>query len=291
MDGALILDKPAGISSHSAVLKVRRLLSEPRIGHLGTLDPFATGVLVLLLGQATRLARFYRDRDKTYEGTIRFGFSTDSYDRTGKPDSPERETNLDAGEIGRVLGEFLGTRLQQPPPFSAKKVGGVRAYELARKGKDPHLQAVAVTIHELEMLSLAGPLLRFRTRVSPGTYIRSLAHELGERLGPGAHLEQLRRTAAGEFTENEALRFEQLEERSRNGAVPLIPMERLLPDIPVAVLPPEALAPVSHGNSVAVDCSAEWVRLFDQSGSLAAIAEHIGEGLCHPIVVFGSEHG
>jgi len=291
MDGALILDKPEGLSSHSCVVKVRRLLSEPRIGHLGTLDPFATGVLVLLLGQATRLARFYRERDKTYEGTIRFGFSTDTYDRTGKPTSPERETKLDAGELRSALAEFVGTRLQQPPPVSAKKVGGVRAYRLARKGEAPQLAPASVTIHEMEILSLEGPFLRFRTRVSSGTYIRSLAHDLGERFGVGAHLSQLRRTAAGEFTESQAVSFERLEELAREGAVPLIPLECLLPEFPAVVLPPEAIGPVSHGNSVAIDCSANWVRLVAESGKLAAVAERLGERLYHPVVVFSSERG
>ena len=286
MHGALILDKPEGISSHSAVQKARRLLAERQIGHLGTLDPFATGVLVLLIGNATRLARFYRDRDKTYEGVIRFGFSTDSYDRTGAPTSPALSPQLNEADIRGHLAAFLGARLQTPPGISAKKVGGIRAYKLTRQGELPILTPVPVTIHELEMTSLEGPFLGFRARVSSGTYIRSLAHELGERLGVGAHLHQLRRTAVGEFALSRAITLEQLEQQIQRGANSLILMEKLLPDFPAVVLDADAARTVSHGNSVQVDCSATWARLVDGSGKLTAIAERDVDHLYHPVVVF-----
>ena len=291
MDGAIILDKARGISSHSAVLAVRRLLGQPKIGHLGTLDPFATGVLVLLVGKATRLARFYRDREKTYEGTIRFGYSTDSYDSTGKPTSPEQAPSLDAEEIRRLFGDFLGNSLQQPPPVSAKKVGGVPAYRIARKGLEPALRAVPVTIHELELLSVDGPLAKFCARVSSGTYLRSLAHDLGERMEVGAHLTELRRTAVGEFAEAGALPFEQLEERVRQGALPLIRIEELLSEFPAFALTPSTAQSATHGNSVTLECSAMWVRLLDESGKLTAVAERAAEDLYHPVVVFSSKHG
>src|ERR1035437_5428119 len=264
MHGALILDKPEGITSHSAVQRARRLLAERHIGHLGTLDPFATGVLVLLVGNATRLARFYRDRDKTYEGTIRFGFSTDSYDRTGAPTSPELSPQLNEPELRRLLAAFLGPRLQTPPAISAKKIGGVRAYRLARQGEQPKLSPVPVTIHEFEMTSLDGPFLGVRARVSSGTYIRSLAHELGERLGVGAHLHQLRRTAVGEFALSQAFSLEQLEQEIQRGANLLMPMESLLPEFPAVVLDAGAMRAVSHGNSVPVACLTPWVRLVDE---------------------------
>ena len=188
MDGALVLDKPAGITSHDAVVAVRRLLSESRIGHLGTLDPFATGVLVLLLGRATRLARYFEDRDKAYSGTIRFGFSTTTYDIEGSATSPDCNPVLTEGDLRTVFRDFLGRRLQEPPPYSAKKISGVRAYRLARRGEAVSLKAKSVVIHELELISVEGPYVRFRSRVSTGTYIRSLAHELGKRMGFGAHL-------------------------------------------------------------------------------------------------------
>jgi len=205
MDGALVIDKPAGITSHAAVVAVRRLLSEPRVGHLGTLDPLASGVLVLLLGRATRLARFYLDRDKSYIGVIRLGFATTTYDREGQATSPDCAPALVESELRALFREFLGTRLQEPPPYSAKKISGVPAYRLARKGKLVTLQAAPVTIHELELLAVEGPLVRFRTRVSSGTYVRSLAHELGQRLQVGGHLTELRRTAVGEFDESMAV--------------------------------------------------------------------------------------
>lgn len=288
MDGAVVLDKPKGITSHTAVQRARRLLPEPRIGHLGTLDPFATGVLVLLVGSATRLARFYRDREKSYEGTIRFGYSTDSFDCTGTPTSPRLEPRLDAGELRRLFGEFVGTIDQQPPSFSAKKVGGVRAYRLARKGEEPRLSPVRVRIQELELLSVEGPLAVFRARVSSGTYIRSLAHDLGERMGAGAHLAELRRTAVGEFAVADAADLAQLEDRVRQGEGWnfLIPPENLLPEFPAITLSPMAVGRVLHGNSLEIQSASPWVRLLDDSGKLLSIAERAGEGVFHPVVVF-----
>ena len=286
MHGAIILDKPEGISSHSAVQKARRLLAERRIGHLGTLDPFATGVLVLLVGNATRLARFYRDRDKTYDGVIRFGFSTDSYDRTGAPTSPEITRQLNEQELRGHLAAFLGERLQTPPAISAKKVGGIRAYKLARQGDQPILKSAPVNIHELELTSLDGLFMGFRARVSSGTYIRSLAHELGERLGVGAHLHQLRRTAVGEFALSQAITLERMEQEIQRGAKPLIPMETLLPEFPAIILDANTTRAVAHGNSVPLDCLAPWVRLLTESGKLAAVAEREADRLYHPVVVF-----
>ena len=286
MDGAIILDKPEGISSHAAVLAVRRLLSEPRIGHLGTLDPFAGGVLVLLLGNATRLARFYQDREKTYSGTIRFGYSTDTFDCTGQPTSEDRNPSLQEEEIRGLFAEFTGTFLQQPPEFSAKKIAGVPAYRLARKGRKPELAAVGVTGHQLELQSVNGSCAEFVTRVSSGTYIRSLANDLGERLGVGAHLTRLRRTAVGEFTEKDAVTIEQIQVCGKQTEIFLIPMKDLLPEFPAVALPEALLLPVSHGNSVSLDASDPWVRLFDECDRFLCIAERVAEHLYHPTVVF-----
>ena len=291
MDGAIVLDKPAGITSHSAVLAARRLLSESRIGHLGTLDPMASGVLVLLVGRATRLARFYRDREKTYEGTIRFGFSTTTYDGDGTPTSLEQLFHPEESAIRSLFQEFLGTHLQEPPPFSAKKVSGVPSYRLARKGKAVRLAAVPVVIRELELLAVEGPLVRFRARVSAGTYIRSLAHEFGQRMGSGAHLAQLRRTAAGEFAESSAVSLDQLEDQIRQGAPPLIPLESLLAEFPAIPLAPAAAKRATHGHDVEVECNAERVRLLDESGHLAAIAERVAGYRFHPVVVVNSGSG
>lgn len=288
MDGALVLDKPRGITSHDAVVAARRLLSEPRIGHLGTLDPFASGVLVLLVGKATRLARFYREREKTYEGTIRFGFSTNTFDCDGIPTSPEQSPVLTEPELRALFQDFLGNRLQEPPPFSAKKVSGVPSYRLARKGQTITLEAVPVTIRELDLVAIEGPLVRFRAGVSSGTYVRSLVHEWGQRLGVGAHLAQLRRTAVGEFAETAAVPLDSLEETIRRGTPPLIPLENLLVELPAIALPPSGVTRVCHGHDVEVECAQDRVRLFDESGRLVAIAERTAGNLFHPGVVLSS---
>ena len=285
MGGALILDKPTGITSHDAVVAVRRLLSEPRIGHLGTLDPFASGVLVLLLGPATRLARFYQHRDKSYAGTIRFGFATTTYDLEGEALSPDCAPVLAAPELRTAFREFLGKRLQEPPPYSAKKVSGVPAYRLARRGRAVSLQATPVVIHELELVSVDGPCVRFRTRVSAGTYIRSLAHELGQRLRVGGHLTQLRRTAVGEFAEESALSLDSLGEAIRRGTPPVIVPERLLPDLPEVGLQGEQTAQTLHGRDIAIQCDGDRVKLLDPGGRLIAVAERVGGDLFHPVVV------
>ena len=288
MDGALVLDKPAGISSHDAVVAVRRLFSEPRIGHLGTLDPFASGVLVLLLGRATRLARFYLHRDKSYAGTIRFGFSTTTYDLEGEATSPDCAPVLAESELRSLFREFLGKRLQEPPPYSAKKVSGVPAYRLARKGRAVSLEAAPVVIHELELVAVDGPCVRFRTRVSAGTYIRSLAHELGQRLQVGGHLTQLRRTAVGEFGEASAISLVSLTEAIHEGNPPLIPPERLLPDLPEIALQGEQTVQTLHGRDVAIQCGWDRVKLLGEGGHLIAVAERAGGDLFHPVVVMGA---
>ncbi|MBI3896155.1 MAG: tRNA pseudouridine(55) synthase TruB [Acidobacteria bacterium] len=288
MDGAVVLDKPRGMTSHDAVVIVRRMLAEPRVGHLGTLDPLATGVLVLLLGTATRLAQFYGNREKEYEGVIRFGFSTDTFDGTGRPTSAQQAVALGEPQLRSLFQEFLGTRLQQPPPFSAKKVSGVPAYRLARKGRSAPLKAVPVTIHELRLLSVEGDLAQFRARVSAGTYIRSLAHELGQRLGTGAHLAELRRTAVGEFTLAQAVSLEQLQEQVHHETSWLIPLAELLPEIPAVALSNSTAEAASHGNDVQLDAEAPWIKLLDGAGRLLAIAERRKENWYHPLVVLSA---
>ncbi|MBI4463730.1 MAG: tRNA pseudouridine(55) synthase TruB [Acidobacteria bacterium] len=283
------MNKPRGMTSHDAVLAVRRLLGEPRVGHLGTLDPFATGVLVLLLGAATRLAQFYREREKEYEGVIRFGYSTDTFDDTGKPTSAPQAVSLNEAELRRLFQEFVGTRPQQPPPFSAKKVSGVPAYRLARKGQPVPLKAVSVTIRELELLSVEGDCARFRARVSSGTYMRSLAHELGQRMGVGAHLAELRRIAVGEFKLAQAVSLEQLQQQIRQDTSWRIPLEELLPEFPVMALSDSTAKAASHGKNVKLDADARWIRLLDGTGRLLAIAEQEARNLYHPVAVLHSQ--
>jgi len=289
MDGALVLDKPRGITSHDAVLAARRVLSERRIGHLGTLDPFATGVLVLLVGSATRLAQFYRDRDKTYLGTIRFGYSTDTFDSTGNATSPDSGGVPDEGQLRNLFAQFVGTCAQVPPLFSAKKVGGVPAHRLARKGRELALAPVPVTIHELDLLSSEGPLAQFRTRVSSGTYVRALAHDLGKRLGIGAHLAALRRIAVGEFTEATVVPLADLEARLRRGERVLIPSEELLPEFPATFLSGNAAQRVLTGQDVEIESEAPRVKLLDASGRLCAVGYRVIEHRYHPVVVLARD--
>ncbi len=210
MNGVLIIDKPAGLTSHDVVNRVRRLLNQRSVGHLGTLDPMATGVLPLVLGNFTRLAQFYVSSEKTYEGTVRFGFCTDTYDAEGEPTSESKQVNLRQEDLEPALSRFRGVIEQVPPPFSAKKIKGVPAYKLARKQKEVKLAPVQVEIKELDILGVDVDRMRFRARVASGTYMRSVAHDLGHVMGCGAHLESLRRTAVAEFTEDDAHTLEEL---------------------------------------------------------------------------------
>jgi len=201
LDGIIVVDKAEGWTSHDVVNKMRRLVNMKKVGHLGTLDPIATGVLPLVLGRATRLAQFYTRRDKVYDAIVRFGFSTDSYDRAGVATSPEvAAPALDAKTIEPYLQQFRGKLLQTPPPVSAKKVAGRPAYELARKNIAVELAPVEVQVYELTLLGIEGSDIRLRAHCSAGTYLRAIAHELGQAIGCGAHLFQLRRVESGEFT-------------------------------------------------------------------------------------------
>ena len=199
MDGLLIIDKPAGLTSHDVVARVRRITGEKSVGHLGTLDPMATGVLPLVLGRFTRLAQFYNDADKRYEGVIRFGLATDTYDAEGEPAGAEEPVHLTEEQVRSGAAKFVGHLQQMPPPFSAKKVSGVPAYKLARKGQPVELQPNQVEVKELEVTGWDGKCARFTSWVSSGTYLRTLAHDLGRSLGPGAHLAELKRTPVREF--------------------------------------------------------------------------------------------
>src|SRR5215831_10455828 len=210
MNGVLIIDKPAGLTSHDVVNRVRRLLNQRSVGHLGTLDPMATGVLPLVIGNFTRLAQFYVSSEKTYEGTVRFGFCTDTYDAEGEPTTEPKTVRLSREELEPAIGKFRGVIEQVPPPFSAKKIKGVPAYKLARKQKEVKLAPVQVEIKELKVLGVDTDRMRFRARVTSGTYMRSVAHDLGQVMGSGAHLESLRRTGFAEFTEDDAHTLEEL---------------------------------------------------------------------------------
>jgi tRNA pseudouridine55 synthase len=230
MNGVIIIDKPAGWTSHDVVNRMRRILQQRSVGHLGTLDPLATGVLPLVTGGLTRLAQFYTASEKTYEGVIRFGFATNTYDADGEPvgtdvgtaarDRPSgRRPDLNLEHLQKLAANFQGLIDQVPPPFSAKKIHGVPAYKLARKQKEVVLKPVQVEIKEFAILSVEADCARFRARVASGTYMRSVAHEMGQLLGSGAHLESLRRTAAAEFDITQAHTLEEIEAQLISGKV------------------------------------------------------------------------
>ncbi|HJQ41028.1 MAG TPA: tRNA pseudouridine(55) synthase TruB [Thermoanaerobaculia bacterium] len=212
VDGVVLVDKITGITSHDVVERFRRRAKIKKVGHTGTLDPLATGLLVLCVGKATRLQAYLMGMEKTYEGTIQFGWATDSYDSTGEPAGEAVEQSIEGVDLEPHVGKFRGEIEQMPPAFSAKKIDGVRAYELARKGEEVKLQPKRVTVYEFEILSVSGSTAQFRVRSSAGTYMRSLAHDLGQSLGIPAHLKELRRTAIGNFHVNDAIPYARLAE-------------------------------------------------------------------------------
>jgi tRNA pseudouridine55 synthase len=289
MDGVLVVDKPAGITSHDAVIKVRKILGIKRIGHLGTLDPLATGVLPLVVGRATRLAQFFREREKVYAGVMRLGFATDTYDRLGEPITPEVEPDATLEEVEAVFRELSGEHEQQPPPVSAKKVGGVAAYKLVRRNQPVELPLVRVRVQEFALESLELPQARFRVRCSGGTYVRSLIHDAGRRLGCGAHITELRRLASGEFSEREAITLERLRELHEAGRASeaLVAAETLLPEFPPYKLPPAAVGDVLHGRDFRPFPPVAWprIKVLAPNGQLLAIAERASAGFYHPSIV------
>lgn len=300
MNGVLVVDKPAGPTSHDVVARVRRAIGLSRIGHTGTLDPLATGVLPLVVGRATRLAQFLTAADKEYIAEVRLGVVSETYDAEG-PLTPTETGPLTYGKperIESVLSEFRGTYWQMPPPYSAKKIGGTRAYQLARRQQPVELKPAAVTVHELEAVDIAVERLTLRLVCSSGFYVRRLAHDLGERLGCGAYLAALRRTRAGAFREESAVPLEEVEAEGFNGAAHLIPIDHLLPDLPAVALAEPGVRRVSHGNAVGLTHLAHGaeiaaggavaesrVRLQDEAGKLLAIAEWQPGGLLHPVIV------
>jgi tRNA pseudouridine55 synthase len=301
VSGVLVIDKPAGITSHDVVARVRKILHQRQVGHFGTLDPFATGVLPISVGKATRFAQFYLKSRKAYEGVVRFGFSTDTYDATGEPSSQAIPVTLTAPELETQFREFTGRRLQTPPPYSAKRVGGVRAYELARQHKPVNLAPVEVEIYALELLSLEGEQVRFAVECSGGTYVRSLAHDLGQRLGFGAHLAQLRRTAVAEFSQSRAVTLERLQEAVNEGNLDscLVRLEALLPDCPELLVRGREESSVRHGHTFELPQAlrpgrggapghAPVVNLLKILGAerrLIAVARHVSGAVYHPHLV------
>ncbi|MEP6944532.1 MAG: tRNA pseudouridine(55) synthase TruB [Acidobacteriota bacterium] len=282
MNGLLIIDKPAGITSHDVVARVRRILRTKRVGHTGTLDPFATGVMVILVGQATRLAQFLDKDAKEYVAAVKLGFETDTGDRTGSPRSQvQRPKSVSVEDIQSVLPEFRGEIQQTPPMYSAKKIDGKKLYELARKGETVERKAVNVTIHELEVIDgVADGLgngtwdLRLKVACSAGTYIRTLAEDIARSAGAAAHLTELRRTRAGRFSIGQAVTLEQLDEMP-DATEALVPMEEAVDHVPKFVVAADRVGKTRNGLSTRVFDAAlvdgQAVQMTDEDGTLLAI--------------------
>jgi tRNA pseudouridine55 synthase len=300
-DGVLVVDKPAGPTSHDVVAVARRVTLVKKVGHTGTLDPLASGVLPLVLGKATRLAQFFSSAEKEYEAEIELGRRTTTFDRSGafvaRPHSRE-VTELSLSMIEDAVAEFRGTYLQQPPSFSAKKVDGDRAYDLARKSEPVPLDPAEVTALTLDILEWDGARLRLRLVCSAGFYVRSLANALGERLDTGAHLARLVRTRSGDFSIESAISLGDLDRRPVEVAGRVIPLAQLLPGLPAMTLTPEGASLAAHGGFIGprhlgADQSIPRtgrVRLMHPDGHLVAIAQRrpgpSGDSdLLHPGVV------
>lgn len=306
MNAVLVIDKPAGLTSHDVVSRVRRIVRQRAVGHLGTLDPMATGVLPLVLGSLTRLAQFYTACEKVYEGTIRFGFATDTYDTEGEAVGEVREVTLKEPDVQEVAGKFRGWIEQTPPPFSAKKIHGVPAYKLARKRQDVELEPVKVEIKEFSILGVTKDRVEFRARVASGTYMRSVAHEMGQLLGCGAHLERLRRTAVGEFgipnerpqrtqssiKEKTAYSLEELAVAAESGSLEelVVHPRKLLPEMPAVTVTDDVAAHVRCGRAVNLPelSRAKLVKVFYGQRELIAIASRVAGTLFHPKIVLAS---
>ncbi|HWF67359.1 MAG TPA: tRNA pseudouridine(55) synthase TruB [Acidobacteriaceae bacterium] len=291
MNGLLIVDKPAGVTSHDVVARIRKLTGESSVGHLGTLDPMATGVLPLLLGRFTRLAQFFQQDRKRYTGTIRFGFATDTYDADGVPTGEPQDTDLNKEKIRHLAAKFLGPIDQMPPPFSAKKLNGVPAYKLAREGKPVQLRPAQIVVHCFEISAYEPPDAFFEVEVSSGGYIRCLAHEMGVQAGCGAHLAALCRTQAGEFSLQQAANLEQIAAWVQADAlVKHMPHPRLLlPELPCVTVEEGTAVRLRNGMACNLPeySTASTVKIFTSQQELFAIGRRLAGTLIQPAVVLG----
>jgi tRNA pseudouridine55 synthase len=292
VNGLLVLDKPSGMTSHDVVSRLRKITGEKSIGHLGTLDPTATGVLPLLLGRFTRLAQYFSSAEKSYEGTIRFGFATDTYDAEGEPSGPCTQPVLSLDAIREAARRFRGQTQQMPPPYSAKKIAGTPAYKLARAGKPVDLKPAEVRIGAFEIVSLEQDRAAFTMNISAGGYVRSVAHELGQILGCGAHLSSLRRTRAGVFTLAEAHTLDQLQPLAGNlPALEALCMHprSLLSQMPSVTADAQTIGRMRNGSQANLPefSSAPLVKVFAGQRELFAIASRVAGTLFQPVVVMG----
>lgn len=292
MNGLLVVDKPSGMTSHDVVGKLRRITGEKSIGHLGTLDPMATGVLPLLLGKYTRLAQYFSSAEKSYTGTIRFGFATDTYDAEGEAAGPDSAPELSLAQVRAAASRFNGEMQQMPPAYSAKKIAGKPAYKLAREGLPVVLKTATVHITDFTITNLEGAAASFAMSISAGGYVRSIAHELGQDLGCGAHLSALRRTQAGAFTLSEAHALNELEALAGNlDALELLSVHPrlLLPQMPSVTGDAMALGRLRNGAQANLPefSRAPMVKVFAGQRELVGIAKRIAGTLFQPVVVMG----
>jgi len=289
VNGLLILDKPGGMTSHDVVARVRRATGEQSVGHLGTLDPMATGVLPLLLGKYTRLAQFYGASEKAYTGTIRFGFATDTYDAEGQALGEARPVTLELDALRALAAKFLGETEQMPPPFSAKKIDGQPAYKLARQGKTPELKPVRVTVDAFTIEHVEDDVAAFAMRISAGGYVRAIAHAMGQALGCGAHLASLRRTQAGPFGLEQALPLDDVEALGAAGELEeRMPHPRtLLPEMPAVTADEATVGRIRNGMQVNLPeySQAPLVKIFEGQRELIAVGRRVAGTLFQPFVV------
>jgi len=289
LSGILNINKPAGMTSHDVVDRVRRITGVRRVGHAGTLDPLATGVLLVCVGQATRVAEYLMASDKRYRATIHLGVRTSTDDAEGEVLSSQ-EVQVSEGEVQAVLQEFVGRIQQVPPMYSALKRGGKRLYQLARQGITVERPPRPVTIHRIEWVKWDPPRFTIDVTCSPGTYIRALARDIGERLGCGAHLAALVRLASGHFTLDEAVTLEQVAEAfaAGRGEELLLPLDEALRDWPAVTVDAETARRIGHGQAVALPMSSEGrCRAYGPDGQLLALLEYNGQkGLWQPRKVF-----
>lgn len=288
MNGLLIFDKPSGLTSHDVVSLVRRASGERSVGHLGTLDPMATGVLPLLLGKWTRLAQFFGAAEKHYTGTIRFGFATDTYDAEGTASGEPLPLQCSLEDLRTLSERFHGTIDQVPPVYSAKKIGGVPAHKLARQGKEVVVKPARITIHNFALTGLEGGTASFAMHVSAGGYVRSVAHELGQLAGCGAHLSSLRRTQAGPFTLTDSVTKEQLIDAANAGTVEqlLRHPRTVLPEMPAVTADDTSQTKLRNGMAVNLPefSDASLVRIFNGSRELLGIGKRVAGTLIQPYV-------
>jgi tRNA pseudouridine55 synthase len=290
MNGLLVLDKPSGVTSHDVVAIVRRATGEKSIGHLGTLDPMATGVLPLLLGKYTRLAQFFGQAEKHYEGHIHFGFATDTFDAEGVMAGEPQPLTKSLEALRELSKSFRGEVDQLPPIYSAKKINGVAAHKLARAGADVPVKPARITIHNFELASLDGDTAAFTMEVSAGGYVRSVAHELGQMAGCGAHLSSLRRTRAGAFALTQAITIDQLKQSTPPDLEALLPHPRtLLPEMPAVTVDDQMSGRIRNGMQVNLPdfSQAPLVKVFTSPTDLLAIVRRVAGTLMQPIVVLG----